>query len=121
MSYTPTTWAAGDTVTAAKLNKLEQGVATGGGVLVVHVDDDTGVFNKTWQEICDAMAAGQIVSIPSANSEVEAYTTLIGTAWLTSDDKYGLWLFGTRAETDPPIAIAQTANDYPAWGQPSVV
>ena len=26
MSYTPTTWAAGDTVTSAKLNKIEQGI-----------------------------------------------------------------------------------------------
>lgn len=52
MSYTPTTWAAGDTVTAAKLNKLEQGVASGGGVLMVH--DVNGTLDKTWQEIADA-------------------------------------------------------------------
>lgn len=31
MAYTPTTWATGDTVTATKLNKLEQGVANAGG------------------------------------------------------------------------------------------
>ena len=30
MAYTPTTWVAGDTVTATKLNKLEQGVANAG-------------------------------------------------------------------------------------------
>ena len=56
MSYTPTTWAAGDTVTAAKLNKLEQGVASGGGVLVVHatVADSTATYDKTWKEINDS-------------------------------------------------------------------
>ena len=32
MSYTPTTWATGDSVTATKLNKLEQGVANAGGI-----------------------------------------------------------------------------------------
>lgn len=57
MSYTPTTWAAGDTVTAAKLNKLEQGVASG-GVLVVNMslnnDETIGTLDKTWQEIHDA-------------------------------------------------------------------
>ena len=51
MSYTPTTWAAGDTVTAAKLNKLEQGVASG-GVLVVNMslnnDETIGTLDKTW-------------------------------------------------------------------------
>lgn len=31
MAYTPTNWATGDTVTATKLNKLEQGVANAGG------------------------------------------------------------------------------------------
>ena len=30
MAYTPTTWATGDTVTATKMNKLEQGVANAG-------------------------------------------------------------------------------------------
>ena len=31
MSYEPTNWKDGDLVTSAKLNKLEQGVANGGG------------------------------------------------------------------------------------------
>lgn len=60
MSYTPTNWETGDTITAEKLNKLEQGVAnaggsTGGGVLVVH--DVDGTLDKTWQEIMDAPLA----------------------------------------------------------------
>ncbi len=57
MSYTPTTWAAGDTVTAAKLNKLEQGVASG-GVLVVHVAPNEATFtmDKTYSEIKSADA-----------------------------------------------------------------
>lgn len=38
MSYTPTNWSAGDTVTSAKLNKMEQGIANAGGanILVAH-------------------------------------------------------------------------------------
>lgn len=31
MSYTPTTWVTGDTITATKLNKMEQGIADSGG------------------------------------------------------------------------------------------
>ena len=92
---------------------MSGGGSSGGGVLVVNIDDDTGALNKTWQEIRDAMAAGQIVSIPSVNSEVEVYSAIIGTAWLTSDDKYGLWPLGANAGTNDPFAIAQTANDYP--------
>ena len=55
MSYTPTEWKAGDTVTSAKLNKLEQGVASSGsGVLMVHVNEETAL-DKTWKEINEAM------------------------------------------------------------------
>ena len=32
MAYTPTNWQTGDTITAEKLNKLENGVASGGGI-----------------------------------------------------------------------------------------
>ena len=58
MSYEPTNWKNGDIVTADKLNKLEQGVASaggGGGVLIVTADIETGALNKTWQEIHDAV------------------------------------------------------------------
>jgi len=34
MAYEPTTWKAGDTVTSAKLNKLEQGVAANGAWII---------------------------------------------------------------------------------------
>lgn len=55
MSYEPTNWKAGDTVTSAKLNKLEQGVANN-GVLVIH-QDENGILDRTWQEIHDAACA----------------------------------------------------------------
>ncbi len=72
--YTPTVWAAGDTVTAAKLNKMEQGIADGyssGGGLVVHVNQsgDTYTLDKTWQEIWDAMESGQSVLVVNIESE----------------------------------------------------
>lgn len=53
MSYEPTVWKDGDLVTSAKLNKLEQGVVNGNGVLVVHWDEN-GELDRTWQEIYDA-------------------------------------------------------------------
>lgn len=41
MSYTPTTWTTGDTITATKLNKIEQGIAdAGGGVAIVKIEWD---------------------------------------------------------------------------------
>ena len=34
MSYTPTTWSTGDTITASAMNKIENGIANAGGGLV---------------------------------------------------------------------------------------
>lgn len=57
MSYTPTEWKAGDTVTSTKLNKIEQGIASASGnetsdILIVH--SNNGILDKTWTEIRDA-------------------------------------------------------------------
>lgn len=55
MSYTPTTWATGDTITAAKLNNIEDGIAeaaqSGGGgwdavIRLTHADN-SGPDNST--------------------------------------------------------------------------
>ena len=39
MSYTPHTWTSGEVVTAAKMNALEQGAASGGGGLLIDLTD----------------------------------------------------------------------------------
>ena len=60
MSYEPKTWQCGDTITAEELNRMEQGIAQGGGgsaPLEVHkvlVSGDFYRLDKTWQEIYDA-------------------------------------------------------------------
>ena len=59
MSYEPKEWQCGDTITAEDLNRMEQGIAQGGGgsaPLEIHRNDDGNsvVLDKTWQEISDA-------------------------------------------------------------------
>lgn len=61
MAYEPTTWQDGDIVTANKLNKIEQGI-TNGGNMIVRISYETGILDKTWQEIHDALANGTIVT-----------------------------------------------------------
>lgn len=63
MSYNPTTWTTGDTITASAMNKIEQGIANAGGgkydaydFIVSQVDSGTPVLEKgTWQGIYDAL------------------------------------------------------------------
>ena len=62
MSYTPTSWSTGDTITAAAMNKIENGIANAGGVLICNTsydgNEDVYVLDKTVQEIYDALLAG---------------------------------------------------------------
>lgn len=80
MAYTPTNWKDGDIISAEKMNKLEQGVAEGGGggVLLVNVtksggsinsvspmlkkgDSSTFTADKTYAEVDAAVKAGKMV------------------------------------------------------------
>lgn len=46
MSYTPTTWGTGDTITASALNKIENGIANAGGVDVqIWAVDSSGTLH----------------------------------------------------------------------------
>ena len=59
MSYTPTTWQTGDTITAAGLNKIEQGIADAGssGGAVIITDNGTAL-DYTYAEIYELITAG---------------------------------------------------------------
>lgn len=120
MSYTPTTWAAGDTVTAAKLNKLEQGVAAGGGVLVVNVipeGEESATMDKTWQEIYDAPFS--VVRVQTGQTSV--MLCQIYDIRQQDSDYYVSIIFPIGAGQDLNFAgrtfHAESANDYPTTGK----
>ena len=81
MSYNPTQWSAGDTVTSAKLNKIEQGISDN-GVLVINaiVDEETGEprLDKTWQEIYNANNSVIIISSGSEEYPMRAKVICAG-------------------------------------------
>lgn len=59
MSYTPTQWNTGDTITASALNKIEQGIANAGsGSGAVIVTDNETALDKTYAEIYDLVNGG---------------------------------------------------------------
>lgn len=90
MSYTPTEWATGDTITAEKLNKLEGGVAGAGGVFVVTytitgewVEEEyveTYSADKTLEEIWAAFDEGKPVVAKRSvdeNSDIYGYLSYV--------------------------------------------
>lgn len=71
MAYEPTNWKTGDVVTSEKLNKIEQGIAGGGGVLVAHytVEGTTLTLDKTYAELLEASESGIVIAIHDESYE----------------------------------------------------
>ena len=76
MSYTPHTWVDNETITAAKLNNIEDGIQEGGGgggALIVETDDPfaeagaSGAMDKTFEEIYTALRNGTPVFIKTGS------------------------------------------------------
>ena len=74
MSYTPTNWTTGDTITAAKLNKMEQGIANAGGGEFAVVELSATGFNSATHDF------GYIVYAYRKNN-----------TWVTANDVEGNW------------------------------
>ena len=56
MSYTPTSWSTGDTITAAAMNKIENGIANAGSATII--TDTNGTLDKTFTEIYNLLVSG---------------------------------------------------------------
>ena len=96
MAYTPTTWVTGDTVTATKLNKLEQGVANAGSAAII-TEANNGTLDKTFAEIYDLIHSGTPCYIKRLTDE--------STSDLDSDYAYYIQLM-------PIVAIHKYNEDY---------
>ncbi len=60
--YEKQTWNTGDVITEEKLNHMEDGIASCGGMMAVNSNHDSGTntytLDKTWKEIYDAYMSG---------------------------------------------------------------
>jgi len=98
MSYTPTTWTTGDTISASALNKIENGIAdagSGSGATII-VDNGTAL-DKTFAEIYELIKD----SVPCYIS----YTQAKSTTGLDNDYAY-------RVSLMPIIKVYKYDNVY---------
>lgn len=125
MSYTPTEWKAGDTVTSAKLNKLEQGVASsGGGSLVVPVFTLTLTPGKsegqydvtcdmTYEEVLAAVESGRCCMAKALYSDDEdnIYYYRLESAGKDSEDHYYVGFYGAYVNSSNASGESLTLYD----------
>lgn len=94
MSYTPTTWTTGDTITATALNKIEQGIAGagGGGGLLTY---EGGELNKNFNELKAMLEAGTIPYIIDVfDDSPEITTRALSLSFLFTDGNDYTVIFG---------------------------
>ena len=91
MSYTPNTWATGDTVTSAKLNNMETGIANAANAFVVTLTptspDYSGTMDKTVAEINTAYEAGKRIVFRVMESQT-TYSDVSVTMTYTGNETY---------------------------------
>ena len=111
MAYEPTVWKSGDTVTSAKLNKLEQGVAnaggggSSGGVLFVTVGE-SNICDKSYNDIKTAIEDGilPILVIPSGDEDTLAMMYMYSNGFSENGEFYVLFAEGGSQSTSASSA-----------------
>lgn len=110
MSYTPTEWVTGDIITAEKLNKIENGIASVGGMLIVTVSEKPDsetimILDKTWQQIHDAVLSTGAMAIYREIQDNRTYILSFISVYYDSEN-YGVAVSGY-------VFTASSPNDYP--------
>ena len=114
MSYEPTNWQEGDLITSERLNKMEQGIASGeGGIFLIPAEYDSSTSNTTMQktagEIFEAASSGKlcVVALHTSHDETQGFMYAI----IDSMDREGtLYTFGFR----DTVSYANSADEYPS-------
>ena len=109
MSYEPTVWKSGDTVTSAKLNKLEQGLANNSQVFIVNLITAENRLDKTMGEILDAFQQ-KTVLIKSEMNDYFQFLRIDGIVYMPNGYTVVLPLSGFDF-------TATSLDDYPTLPQ----
>jgi len=107
MAYEKTVWQAGDTVTAAKLNKLENGVATGGALYIpitINVDEQMASIDYSYNEIAAFINNGATIIF---TMEVNDGISFFYVSYMAIES--GHYLVGTN---EGPVFYSESADEH---------
>ena len=109
MSYEPTNWKDGDLVTSAKLNKMEQGIASY-NIIEAIMDNQNFIvtLNKTWQEIWNNNYTYIVIFRPSA----KLFVQIQGVDIVNKTYRIVTVNVGTQVQT---IFTCDSPNKYPSY------
>lgn len=119
MAYEQTEWKSGDVVTSEKLNKIENGIAGAGGVLVVTMSGDPLTSDKTWQEIYDAANSGMFVVTKYGSDDGVKPAFLSEAVGYEGDSYFAAFVNvdGATLGLNARTFVAESADDYPVYSE----
>ena len=115
MAYEPTNWKPGDVVTSSKLNKMEQGIA-GGGALIVYSAFDSQTerytLDKTYAEIYAAVSTMPVIILAEGayGYNIEYITSVFAGDGIFEVDT----VYMGSGELDLAEYVTDSENGYPA-------
>ena len=112
MAYTKTTWATGDTITAEKLNHIEDGIAAA-GMLILEASSGENL-GKTFNEMAAILDAGTFVLLKFTYTEYNETSYLPLT--ILGHDQRGDCMAVFGIDTDSMIYTAIDADTTLALG-----
>lgn len=114
MSYEKQNWKNGDVITESKLNHMEDGIATGGGVLVTGTTMHAGVpvLTNTWQEIHDATLTVKKQGVPSGTG---FSISLCDSAYSIVNPQTQVTSYIVTFNFGDELWGAETADGYPVY------
>lgn len=116
MAYEKQTWATGDTITAEKLNHMEDGISNSVLSVDISTSGDTKTMNKTWQEIHDAAKNGlPIVITELINEDYVEHYIFVGSEY---DDNYFTYIAFVGGQNSISFFsyMADSLDGYPSAG-----
>ena len=116
--YEKQNWKTGDVITQEKLNHMEDGIASSGGMFVVNMNGDNGTLDKTWQEIYDAIKQKTqvIIELSDTESVVEIVSLLYVTGVERNDSGckvYALYYNLRESAFNQYTFSSATSDGYP--------
>ena len=124
MPYVEHTWTNGETITAAKMNNIEEGIAeaaqSGGGALIVNSSYSSAVgkhaLDKTAQEIYDALLSGTPVYIKYQYGDMTDYTGSLYLSPVVRIYNYDYTNVIRVVAAKPVMALVQSNNNLAVPG-----
>lgn len=114
MSYTKNTWKSGDTVTSAKLNNIEEGIASSCAFIVHGTHSgNTITLDKTWKEIYDAVQEKCVCII--YNPIPAAVVTCLILAVMSTESDFAVLALSLDAGLAEMPFITDSEDGYPTY------